>query len=91
MDITYKGKDYPTRTFLVHHPELPEGGTIAYTIGTRSLEKVLLVEDASPIDEEAESIDEAIYFYIEDSAMTLSAKEIVEKHLDISMTLKEEL
>lgn len=147
--ITFKGKEYPTRTLTMSSKET---GKVTYTIATESLNEALTKaekfydvhvfhsrnegfsvaiksplelsedeaialavklgkidsEDAKSVDyveeierdvyeqmnplstekesvedAEAESIDVDIYFYVSDELITLPAKEICEKHLDI--------
>jgi hypothetical protein len=86
--IEFKGKEYPTRTFLVTSPEFD--GEMEYTIATESLDEAL-GDAKEEWDTEEHDIDCTIYFYVEDEVIELSAEEICENHLDIEMTLIEEI
>jgi hypothetical protein len=85
--IEYKGKEYPTRLFIVNNPEFGENQTIR--IGTYSLNSDL--GDAGSFGEEEELVDDEIYYYIDDSDFELTGEEICENHLDIPMEFIEEI
>jgi hypothetical protein len=85
--IEYKGKQYPTRFFIVNSPEFDEEQTIR--IGTYSLNSDL--GDAGSFGEEEELVDDEIYYYIDDSDFELTGEEICENHLDIPMEFIEEI
>lgn len=84
--ITYKGKEYPIRTFKV----LLEGKKRIYTISVQSLWDAIedKWEDDGSIEQE---IDNEIYFYVSDVEIDLSGKEICKDYLDIEMEFVEEL
>jgi hypothetical protein len=73
--IKYKGKEYPTRLFIVNNPEFGENQTIR--IGTFNLNSDLG--------------DDEIYYYIDDNDFELSGEEICKNHLDIPMEFIEEI
>ena len=71
--IEYKGKEYPV-------VELPNG----YCVSTESLENTL-IDNGIPVDDEAEHIDNQIWFYVPDEMITKPAEEIqeyVEKEIE---------
>jgi hypothetical protein len=78
--ITYKGIDYPTRTFNV----VIEGDKRQYTIATESLSDAM-GDDKEVFGSEANEIDNEIYFYVEDEVLELDANEICNDHLDEPM------
>lgn len=82
--ITHLKKEYPTREFRV---EMPDGSIMDITIATESLQNALDIVDY-PSDD---SLDEEIYFYVEDHLIDLPAEEICQKHLDEPLKLIEEL
>jgi hypothetical protein len=84
--ITYKGKVYVTRTFKVMY----EGGTHTHTIAIETLMEAF-GEDMDKWDEQANALDQQIYFYLEGEKITLSGKEICEQHLDIPMKFVREI
>lgn len=86
--IEFKGKEYPTRTFLVTSPEFD--GEMEYTIATESLDEAL-GNAREEWDTEEHDIDCTIYFYVEDAVIELTAEEICKDYLDIEMTLIEEI
>lgn len=81
--INFKGKEYPIRTVLA----LIDGVEYELTIATESLSSAMDIES----DVEATDLDETIYFYIADELIDLSAKEIVEEHLDEPLIFIEEI
>ena len=86
--IEYKGKEYPTRTFLVNSVEFDEPKEL--TIGTISLYNAFNDEHENHYTE-ANNVDCQIYYYVEDNLIGLSGKEICKHHLDIEMELIEEI
>lgn len=77
------GKEFKTRTFLVTSEETDE---MQITIADYSLDKEL-----SNCDEETyQSIDNDIYFYVNEGQLELSAEEICETCLDIPFKLLED-
>ena len=86
--IKYKGKEYPTRTFLVNSPEFGEPQEVK--ISVMSLSEAM--EGKYEISgTEEESIDEEIYFYVNDEEIKFSAEEICETCLDMPMELIEDI
>ena len=87
--VTYKGKVYVTRTFDV----ILEGEKKRITIAIDTLENTLLDEGGllDEMNKEAEALDNEIYFYLEGELITLSGKEICEKHLDEPMKFVREI
>lgn len=83
--IKFKGKEYPTRTFVTSF----EGRQATYTIATESLAEALGVGD--DLTGRAEDIDQSIYFYVEDEVIELGADEICNDHLDVSMEFVKEI
>lgn len=86
--ITFKGKEYPTRTFNV----ILDGDneTTEIIITTYSLSDAM-GDDKEINDTEANDIDNTIYFYVENSAIDLDADVICQNHLDEPMEFVEEL
>lgn len=91
--ITYKGKEYPIRTFRVQFP----GTNIIDAIIIATMELWDDIEEEFPdkldnISEEAKTVDEQIYFYVEDEAMLkLPAAEICSSFLDDELIFLEEI
>ncbi len=85
--IEYKGKQYPTRLFIVNNPEFGENQTIR--IANDSLD--IAMGNHSNHGEEETNVDDQIYFYVEDEVFDLSPEEICENHLDIPMKFIEEI
>lgn len=84
--ITYKGKEYPTRTFTV----FLGGEDRIITISTQSLSDAM-GEDKEVHGTEANNIDETIYFYVDnEEILEMDAQEICENWLDESMSLIED-
>ena len=84
--ITFKGKEYPTRTFIV----LFEDEKRKYTIATESLSKAMS-DEYEEFGTEANKIDNEIYFYVEDEIIELGGDEICNDHLDVSMEFVKEI
>jgi hypothetical protein len=85
--IKYKGKEYPTRLFIVNNPEFGENQVIR--IGNYSLNSDMgNIEDYG--DEEFD-VDDEIYYYVDDNELELSAVEICKNHLDVPMEFIEEI
>jgi len=84
--ITYKGKEYPTRTFVVEFDDMQH----TYTIATESLSDAM-GDDKEKFDTEANEIDNEIYYYVEDEQIELGADEICNDLLDISMEFVKEI
>jgi hypothetical protein len=86
--ITYKGKHYPIRKFMVGSDEL--GGLQTILISVQTLSDALggNKEVHGTVEEE---IDSTIYFFVEDDKFNLSAEEICNNHLDIPMRFMAEL
>jgi len=82
--VTYKGIEYRTREMRVKF----SGGEMEITVAGKSLADVLFTDDNEPVDEEAEWIDEDIYYYTDN--INLPAEEICATGLDEPMTLIEE-
>lgn len=85
--IKYKGNEYPTRTFVTSF----EGREATYTIATESLAEALGIHDGKDLKGRAEDIDQSIYYYVEDEHIELSAEEICNDLLDVSMEFVEEV
>jgi len=87
--IKYKGKDYPTRTFLVKSPEF----------GDEPQEVKISVESLSEAmegkyeenDTEEQGIDEEIYFYVKDEEIYIQAEILVRECLDVPMELIDDI
>jgi len=77
--ITFKGKEYPTRTFTM---TCEGAGEMTAIIATESLSEAM-GDDKEAFDTEANNIDNTIYFYVEDEVINLPAEEICKNHLDI--------
>ena len=86
--VEYDGVRYPLRTFNVQHPTEGWGG--CYTCASDKLMDALQIESDDDRDE-ATSVDNLIYHYIDDACFNLPAKEICEKHLDMTFNLIEEI
>ena len=86
--LEYNGKEYPYRVFHVQHPT--EGWEGTYMISTEKLLDDLNIESDDCRDE-ATSLDESIYHYVETSVLYLPAKEICEEHLDMPFKLIDEV
>ena len=83
--IVYNGIEYKTRNLAV----MLEGERIDITIAGIELSMALMNEDDMLHDKQAESIDESIYFYVDD--INQPAEEICADGLDTPMELIEEL
>ena len=78
--VTFKGQEYPTRTFEV----IIEGDERTITIATESLSEAM-GDDKEVEDTEANDLDCEIYFYVLDNQIELDAEEICQHHLDEPM------
>ncbi len=76
--IRYKKSNYPTRDLLLKI----DGNPMRVTIAPQYFCNALDLEE-----EEAQEIDDNIYFYVDDSKFWLDAATIAEKHLDESHKL----
>ncbi len=86
--IKYKGKEYPTITFLVNSPEFDEPQEVK--ISVISLNTAM--DGRYEINgTEEQDIDDEIYFYVEDEEIRLDAKVICKSCLDIPMELIEDI
>lgn len=79
--ITYKGKDYPIRTFDAHLADEDENETQTIIIATSELSEAIS-DNMTLSGSEEEGIDKLIYFYVDVEAFELSADEICREHLD---------
>jgi hypothetical protein len=84
--IKFKGKEYPTRTFVVEFDEMQH----TYTIATESLSEAM-GDNKEKHGTRANEIDNQIYFYVEDEVIELGADEICNDHLDIPMEFVKEI
>jgi hypothetical protein len=84
--VTYKGLAYVTRTFVV----MFEGEKHTFTIATELLSEAM-GQEWDEWGSEAHKLDNQIYFYLEGEKITLSGKEICEKHLDEPMKFVREI
>lgn len=75
--ITYKNKEYPTRTLTVI---IPNTWKQEILVATQSLADAM--GDMDDWTDEETLIDETIYFYAEDNVIELSGKEICDSYLD---------
>lgn len=82
--VTYNGFEYRTRDLLVDLD-----GRMEITIAGIELSQALLNDDDMPHDDEAERIDNLIYYFVDD--INAPAEEIAKNGLDEEMTLIEEL
>lgn len=79
--ITYKEKEFPTRTFTMTSEET---GEVTYTIAEDALFEAISKDNKHEDFGSAEhKIDESIYFYVEDGKLELPAEEICKDCLDI--------
>ena len=85
--ITYKGKEYPPRTFVVEFDDMQS----TYTIATESLADALGVHSDEGLTGRAEKIDDGIYYYVEDEEIGLGADEICNDLLDMPMEFIKEI
>jgi hypothetical protein len=86
--ITYKGKQYPIRMFIVDSVEFGDVQTILISVQTLS---DTLGENKEVHGTVEEEIDSTIYFFVEDDKFNLSPEEICNNHLDIPMKFMAEL
>ena len=82
--IKHKGKEYPTRTFLVQMEDLDYPTEL--TIAKQDLSDELDLER-----EDDANIDEYIYFYVDNDDFDKTAEEICSTCLDEPITLIEEI
>ena len=87
--ITYKGINYPTRTFDVYLADEDENGVQTITIASSELSEAL-GDRIEVTDSEEEEIDNLIYFYVEAECFDLPAEEICRLHLDEEFVLMNE-
>ncbi len=86
--ITFKGKEYETRTFSV----ICDGYEHDFTIADETLFEAISEQDEYLTDgTEAHTVDGEIYFYVEKGQLELSAEEICKDCLDVEMEFVEEL
>ncbi len=74
--IAYNGKEYPIRVLTMSSPET---GEITCTIADTTLEDAIMDSEMS----DDTSVDDQIYFYVEEGKLYLSAEEICGSCLDI--------
>lgn len=84
--IEFNGTEYPSRTFLVRIDGVKQDITIASSELSDELAMVMQGTDKD-MAEEAENIDDGIYFYLDAYLLELEASEICEKHLDVLVKL----
>ncbi len=77
--ITYKGKEYPTRTFTM---ESRETGEITVEIADETLQLAIQKNNGQLKGATERSIDESIYFFVEEGILSLPADVICYNHLD---------
>jgi hypothetical protein len=66
---------FQNREFKVREIELPEFGNVF--ISTNSLNELLLNEGGSYISDEAEMVDEEIFYFVEGNEIELSEEELI--------------
>ena len=69
--IIFENKKFKTRDI-----DLPEHGTV--TISTSSLNNLLLSENDKYISDEAISIDEKIFYFVQDHEIEFEAEKLIE-------------
>jgi hypothetical protein len=96
--LTYKGKEYPTRVFNVLIDEHNDDWVHTYCIAPESLIDAIqetgdgyLGDEDSPEDEEGVEVDQMVYHYVQGEYFYLDARVICKKHLDLPMTLQDEV
>jgi hypothetical protein len=67
--LYYEGRQYPARIAMI-----PGHGEKVVSILT--LQKELINEGGSPVDEEAESVDNSVFFYVDDYDIMLGDREL---------------
>ena len=68
--VNYEGRDYPVREVCV-------GGDIGNVlVSVMSLNDALVDVNGCPVSDEAERVDDEIFFYVGDSEIVLSDEEI---------------
>lgn len=91
--ILYNGVEYPVRMFVVTHDNDNDDREYTYCIASEDLISAMRNEDDIDFEEDSieERIDDSIYYYVEPKYFLLDAEEICKKHLDMPMTLVEEI
>jgi hypothetical protein len=86
--ITRKGKQFPLRTFEIELKSQPAefADRQSITIAPASLLNILDFDN----DEADETIDNEIYFYVDDQHFDKSGEEICKNHLDEEVVFIEE-
>jgi hypothetical protein len=80
--VTRNGKEFKTRTLEVRYKDIEnEEETTSITIAPESLSNELDLEN----DESDITLDEEIYFYVDDEHFDKSGEEICKNHLDEEM------
>jgi len=72
-NLVFQDREFPI--FIL--PVNLDGEIHACTIGTESLQNILMLPDMSFRNKGAEELDEKIFFYIPDTTAKLSEKEII--------------
>ncbi|WP_026711719.1 hypothetical protein [Flavobacterium filum] len=67
--------EFQNNQYKVREIELPELGNVL--ISTITLNQLLLNEDGSYVSEEAISVDESIYFFVDEYEIKLSDDELI--------------
>lgn len=73
--LYYEGRQYPARIVMI-----PGHGERVISI--LALQKELIDEGGSPVDEEAESVDNGIFFYVDDYDIMLGDRELARLVMD---------
>lgn len=84
--ITYNNKQYPLRTLDCYQTGAIPKTRRSFGVSVQSL----LTAMGEVHNEEAQQLDDEIYFYIADELIELPAKEICSNHLDVPYTFVEE-
>lgn len=85
-NITYKGINYPTRTFDAYLADEDEDGVQTITIASSELSEAIS-DNMTLSGSEEEGIDNMIYFYVDVESFDLPADEICRSHLDEEFVL----
>jgi len=67
--------EFQNKDFKVRKIELPEFGNVL--ISTNSLNELLLNDDGNYTSDEAEAVDEEIFYFVEDNEIEHSEKELI--------------